>query len=159
MNTRRRVAVPIAVAVTLCASLAAGADRVDRRAAALVVVEGRVVAVGEGVAEGGLPVVVATIDTADKARRLVLAPREALDEIGLSVEVGDDVRARVFEPDALGLARVQKILNLSRGEMARLRTLRLDPLWDGTGHWQGAGGGGHHGTGGPHHGQHARGRP
>lgn len=151
--SRRFVLVLLAAVAAVVPALADDHDSEGRngRGAALRVIEGRVTRVGESVAEGGLTVVLVTVGTERETHQLLLAPRTALDEIGLSIEVGDSVRARSFEPDARGYAPVQKILNVSRGEMARLRTMRLDPLWDGAGHWYGADAGQHHGGGGPHH--------
>ena len=90
--------------------------------------------------------------------RLLVGPVPALDEVGLRLEPGDRVRARVFvggDPPW----PVHKIRNVSRGQMARLRTLTHVPLWDGAGHWvgwSGPHGGGHHG--GRHEGGMRRGR-
>jgi hypothetical protein len=67
---------------------------------------------------------------------VLLAPESALRQTGFEIEVGDRLRARIFltGDDAL---EAHKVLNLSRGMMVRLRTLRRVPLWDGNGQWQG----------------------
>jgi hypothetical protein len=67
---------------------------------------------------------------------VLLGPEQALDEIGFAVEAGDRLRVRVFRADE-GAVRAHKVLNLSRGTMVRLRTLRQVPLWNGQGAWQG----------------------
>src|SRR6185295_11068013 len=68
---------------------------------------------------------------------VLVAPAEVLADIGFSVAVGDQVRARVFLEPVSRLAYAQKLLNESRDLMVRLRTLRHEPLWDAAGKWQG----------------------
>jgi hypothetical protein len=106
--------------------------------ATVLVIEGEVTAVYERPAEGGLDVIGASVACGDGTHEILLAPRAALEEIGFGIEPGDRVRARLFSSEDDGSSRVQKILNRTRGEMVRLRTLRRDPLWDGTGHWHGS---------------------
>jgi hypothetical protein len=104
----------------------------------VLVVEGEVLAIYEQPAEGGLQVIGASVRCGDETREILLAPRAALEEIGFRIEPGDSVRVRLFSAEEDGSSRVQKILNRTRGDMVRLRTLRRDPLWDGTGHWNGS---------------------
>ena len=101
-------------------------------------VEGRVISVAERPGEGALAVVTVLLWPAEdsQGRELLLAPRPALAEIGFEVEVGDQLKARIF-PVATGPAKVHKVLNLTRRKMVRLRTLSRIPLWDGSGAWQG----------------------
>jgi hypothetical protein len=146
--TRSRILRVTALATLLVLQVAVvgAADGGDgRRGASLRVVEGRIAWIGERTAEGDLPVVAVGLAGEREFHMLLLAPRTSLEEVGVSMEVGDDVRARIFEPDDLGFSRVQKILNRSSGEMARLRTMSREPLWDGAGRWQGARAGGHDG--------------
>lgn len=89
--------------------------------------------------EGELAIVAVRLAaSADDSRswELLLAPRPALTEIGFAVEVGDQLKARIF-PTEEGPAKVHKVLNLTRRNMVRIRTLSQIPLWDGTGAWQG----------------------
>lgn len=127
-----------ALAVLLAGASLAAEGEGGRRSCSLRVIEGSVVAVGEQSAEGGISVVTADLVVDGVTHRLLLAPRTTLDEIGVTVEVGDDVRARVFEAGESADYPVRKILNITRGTMIRLRTLRLEPLWDGSGRWQGS---------------------
>jgi hypothetical protein len=88
---------------------------------------------------------------------VLLAPSGALAQSGFEVGTGDLLRARVFLSDDEAV-EAHKVMNISRGLMVRLRTLRKIPLWDGNGQWhggpsrsQGAGGQGEghrHGGGG-----------
>jgi len=125
----------------------------------VVTVEGTVRSVSVLPAEGELPVVAISIvddDATDgEAITVLLGPVQAMEEIGFAVKEGDRCRARVFRSEG-GAARAQKVLNVSRGTMVRLRTLHQIPLWNGRGSWQGgpcrsgqgSGGGGkqhHHG--------------
>lgn len=80
---------------------------------------------------------------------LLIGPPQALADLGFEVKEGDRLRARVFEPEPGQAAPVHKIRNLDRGQMVRLRSLYRDPLWDGTGRWQGPGGRGHGAGPGP----------
>ena len=107
-------------------------------ATAVLVVEGRVTSLGETAGEGGLSVVVVTVREGDRDHAAMLAPGNVLREIGFEIEPGDAVRARLLVPEDGSMPRVQKILNRTRGAMARLRTLRQLPLWDGEGRWQGS---------------------
>ena len=89
--------------------------------------------------EGELAIVTVRLSAAAEDSRgweLLLAPRAALAEIGFEVEVGDQLKARIF-PTAEGPAKVHKVLNLTRRRMVRMRTLSGIPLWDGKGVWQG----------------------
>jgi hypothetical protein len=113
--------------------------------ASLYLIEGEVTAIGTRIAEGDLPVLSIEVSKEGKPLHLLLAPGDVLEQIGFEIEVGDIVRARSFEPDSDAVAYVQKIMNVTRGEMVRLRTLRADPLWDSAGRWQGSGGGRHRG--------------
>jgi len=116
----------------------AGTSRAGEISSTVLVIEGQVTAVYEHPAEGGLAVIGASVLCGDATHEILLAPRTALEEIGFGIEPGDEVRARLFSSEDDGSSRVQKILNRTRGEMVRLRTLRRDPLWDGTGHWHGS---------------------
>ena len=149
------------VAVLLAASLVAApgfAAKSERFA--FRTVEGEIVAVGERVGEGDLPVL--SIDLApdgapDDRLTVLLGPADACEDIGLEVEAGDRVRVRVLVGDGGNLVKAQRILNLSRSVMVRLRTMHDVPLWDAGGAWQGAPGrayrrgvaGAQHGSGGP----------
>lgn len=102
-------------------------------------VEGRVISMEQKLGEGKLAIVTVQLAPPSDGSRsweLLLAPQAALADIGFEVEVGDELKARIF-PTAQGPARVHKILNLTRRKMVRLRTLSRIPLWDGTGAWQG----------------------
>ena len=102
-------------------------------------VEGQVISVAEKPGEGALNIVAVQLAAPDDDSRsweLLLAPRSALADIGLEVEVGDQLKARIF-PTAEGPAKVHKVLNLTRRKMVRIRTLSRIPLWDGSGAWQG----------------------
>ena len=81
---------------------------------------------------------------------VLLGPAETCREIGLVVEEGDRVRVRVFVAEEGEPVKAQKILNLSRSVMVRLRTMHDVPLWNSAGAWQGGPGrayrGGQHGT-------------
>lgn len=136
---------PFLVVLAFCASILPGVgihgfEEEERcRSASLRVVEGRVTDVGEMPAEGNVPAVAIRIGAGEDAVRLLLAPRTALQGAQFRVDVGDDVRARVFRNEQ-GIARVHKIQNLSRGSTVKLRTLRRHPLWDDSGAWQGSSG-------------------
>ena len=132
------------VTVLLLAALAplgAGAQSPahEARRASLTRVEG--VVIGLEVPEDPASVLIAEIETERGERlRLALAPAALLDEIGFEVAKGDRLRARIFEadPEALDSARgVQKVQNVSRGTMTRLRTLYRIPIWSNAGRWQG----------------------
>ena len=100
--------------------------------------EGKVASVGEAAGEGDLPVVTLELQTRDGDFQVLVAPAAVLADIGFSVAVGDQVRARVFLEPVSRLAYAQKLLNQSRDLMIRLRTLRHEPLWDAAGKWQGS---------------------
>jgi len=119
----------------LLGALGAHADEISLT---VRVIDGEVTTVYERPAEGGLAVIGASILCGDETREILLAPPAALDAIGFGIEPGDRIRARLFPEEEGGASRVQKILNRTRGEMVRLRTLRRDPLWDGAGHWHGS---------------------
>jgi hypothetical protein len=108
------------------------------RASALRTIEGEVVGVTESPAEGGSTVLAAEVAAGENSYRLVLAPERALAAIEFEIEIGDSVRARVFGPDENGDSRVQKIINLTRGGVARLRGVRCGPLWNDSGGWHGS---------------------
>jgi hypothetical protein len=112
----------------------------DRTGEATVLrtLEGKVAEVRETAGEGKLPVVTLTLETRDGEFQVLVAPAEALSDIGFSVGVGDQVRARVFLAPVSRVAYAQKLLNQSRDLMVRLRTLRHEPLWDAAGKWQGS---------------------
>jgi hypothetical protein len=67
----------------------------------------------------------------------MLGPRSALDEAGFDVEPGDTLRVRVFTGDDGDPLAAQRVLNLTRRTMMRLRTLHRDPLWNTSGRWEG----------------------
>jgi len=126
----------------------------------LVTVEGIVDAVETRFADQGegITSVRLRVDEPD-ARDLdiLLAPESALRETGFEIEAGDRLRARIFLSDDPEV-EAHKVMNLSRGMMVRLRTVRRVPLWDSDGQWQGGpcreqGGTGHgrqHRRGGHH---------
>ena len=102
-------------------------------------VEGRVVAVERTTGPNGLDLLEAEIEVdTEPARklRLLLAPPGICEQIGFAVDEGDLLRARVFA-EGTGVHEVQKVSNLSRGTMVRLRTMRHIPLWSASGSWYG----------------------
>lgn len=101
-------------------------------------IEGEVLSVGHHSGEGNLDLVQADLRTSDdgEAVQLLLAPQRVCNEIGFEIGPGDRVRARIFVDDSSSY-RVQKIQNLSRGMMVRLRTLHQTPLWNAVGTWEG----------------------
>lgn len=105
---------------------------------ALSTIEGDVTAIAERLGEGELTLVAIALRREEDAEpiEILLAPRGALEEIGFTVEVGDHLKVRVFA-DADAPAHAQRVLNVTRGSMVRLRTLDRTPLWSGTGTWQG----------------------
>lgn len=128
-------------AAVILASLAvasarwAAADQAEPRV--LRTLEGTVVALGESQAEGGLTVLSLRVDADDPAGEILLAPEQILLEVGFEVQVGDRIKARVFaERDSQRLL-AQRVMNLSRKQILRLRTLQREPLWDRAGTWQG----------------------
>jgi hypothetical protein len=118
----------------------AATPAVDVRAEAAVLrtLEGKVAEVGETAGEGALPVVTLKLRTRDGDFQVLVAPADVLADVGFSVVVGDQVRARVFLEPVSRLAYAQKLLNRSRDLMVRLRTLHHEPLWDAAGEWQGS---------------------
>jgi hypothetical protein len=137
---RRRTIIGLATIVMVVLGLPTvdAADRTSDRAS-LMTVEGTVFAVETVSAEGGRNVTaVRLVLDRPESREIdvLLAPGNALSQIGFEIEAGDRLRARVFltGEDAF---EAHKVLNLSRGMMVRLRTLRRVPLWDGNGQWQG----------------------
>jgi hypothetical protein len=157
MRSATIIGVAILAAVLAVPSAATTDERGTVRAS-LITVEGTVKSVTALPGEGELPVVSVSLtldgDAADEVT-VLLAPEQALTEIGFSVGRGDRCRIRIFRPDE-GPAKAHKVLNLSRGTMVRLRTLHQIPLWDGRGRWQGgpcrnqsgSGAGGHRHRGG-----------
>lgn len=148
-----------AIAVLLASLVAAPGVSAESRRFAFRTVEGEVVAVGERMGEGDLPVL--SVDLApdgapDDTLTVLLGPADACKEIGLEVEAGDRVRVRILVDDSGEPVKAQRILNLSRSVMVRLRTMHDVPLWDAGGAWQGAPGrayrrgvaGAQHGSGG-----------
>ncbi len=113
----------------------------------LVTLEGTVLELGEEPGEGRVPVLIVEIEVQDATRRrLALAPPSALRELGFEVEKGDVLRVAAFAGSTEPL-RVQKVRNVTRRTMLRLRSLSALPLWDAGGRWQGGpcrgGAGGH----------------
>lgn len=125
----------------------------------LLTVEGIVDAVETRVSEqeGEVTSVRLVVDDADgRELDILLAPENALRETGFEVVPGDRMRAKIFLSDD-SVVEAHKVMNLTRGTMVRLRTLRKIPLWDSEGRWQGGpcreqGGGGY----GRHHRQRGR---
>jgi hypothetical protein len=107
--------------------------------ASLRTLEGSITGVGSVTAEGDLQVVTVRLETADVEQgrvEILLAPKQALDDIGFAVQEGDSFRARVFVVDE-GPMKAHKVMNLTRGTIVRLRTLHEIPLWDVRGRWEG----------------------
>lgn len=124
--------------VVLSLTTVSADDRTSDRAS-LMTVEGVVFAVETVSAEGGGNITAVRLVLERPESReidVLLAPANALSQTGFEIEAGDRLRARVFltGEDAL---EAHKVMNLSRGMMIRLRTLRRVPLWDGSGRWQG----------------------
>jgi hypothetical protein len=116
---------------------------------ALKTAEGKVLAVSRIAGEGGIEVVqVSLAPDGDREHPLLvlLAPPDAMKEIGFSVETGDQLKVKYFVSEE-GTCKAHKVLNSSRGLMVRLRTLRQVPLWNNQGHWQGGQGRMRHGPG------------
>ncbi len=102
-------------------------------------IEGRVVTVDRYEGEGGVEVVLATLDVAggpDSGTQILLAPESVCDQLGFRIEEGDRLRTRVFVSTD-GPSRVQKVQNFTQGTMVRMRTLHSTPLWSAAGAWQG----------------------
>ena len=123
----------LSLAASTAAVAMAGHDNTSMR-----VVEGEVIAIGQQVGEGDLEVLQARLHSTPGSESidLLIAPTTVCDQIEFTIEPGDRVRARVFMDDTRSY-RVQKIQNLSRGTMVRLRTLHETPLWNADGSWQG----------------------
>lgn len=137
--TGRRLALTLALAA-LAPSLH-GADAGEPRVqptTSLRTVEGTVTALTELPGEGELAVVAAdlAVDKGGEPLRVLLAPRGVLEEIDFPIEVGDQVRVRIFAADDAP-AYAQRVLNTTRGSLVRLRTLRREPLWNAAGVWRG----------------------
>jgi hypothetical protein len=122
------------LAVVLVSSVPAGAERV-----ALRTVEGRVVALETVAGEGAVEVLAAKLVLAERsaATTVLLAPEDLCREIGFEIEEGDVLRVRVFVGEEDEPVKAQKAMNVSRGLMVRLRTMRAVPLWSDAGAWQG----------------------
>jgi hypothetical protein len=134
--------------VVALSTVAAGAV-----AEGLATLEGRVTARAVAPAEGGIDNVVVTLASPAGNRRILLAPAEVLAEAGFDVQVGDELRVRVFTGDDADPLLTHTVLNVTRRTMVRLRTLRGIPAWDANGAWRGGPGGPHGGPGsgpGPH---------
>lgn len=143
MLTRRlALAGALALICGVAPEAMAEADPQDGRAVSLRTVEGRVGEVEAVVGEGDLELLAVRLlpdeRGGERGRELVvlLGPTAICEEIGFEVEAGDRFRARVFVEDE-GPVRAQKALNLTRGRMARFRTLHDSPLWTGRGDWHG----------------------
>lgn len=135
-----RCLAPTLAALAWSAAGATEREPALRATASLDTFEGEVTALVEQPGESGLALVAVDLDLGDgeAPRRILLAPRATLDEIGFEVEVGDRLKVRVFaESDPP--VRAQRVLNASRSSLVRLRTLRQVPLWSSTGAWQGGG--------------------
>jgi len=106
---------------------------------ALKTVEGEVLTVDRIAGEGGIEVLKVHIaPSGDREHPVIilLAPPQAMADIGFTVEPGDTLKVKYFV-DEEGSGKAHKVLNSTRGLMVRLRTLRQVPLWNNQGHWQG----------------------
>jgi hypothetical protein len=130
----------------LLAAAPAGARSGGEHCESLTVLEGRVISLGEATGEGDLPLVTVRLEGSE--REMLLAPAALLEELEFPVEEGDLLRLRVLGSEEPGLAKVHRVLNLTRSRMLRLRTMQQAPLWDGAGRWQGSPGGHRDGHGG-----------
>ncbi len=135
----------------LLLGLAVSAEGSDGPAprSSLKTVEGEVLTVSRIAGEGGIEVVqVSLAPKGDKDHpvTILLAPPQAMDDIGFSVEPGDQLKVKYFVGDE-GPGKAHKVLNTSRGLMVRLRSLHQIPLWNNQGHWQGGQGRTRHGQG------------
>lgn len=132
----RRILLSGAVCLAVLASGVSGAAE----STALRMVEGEVLEIGESQAEGGMTVLTVKIRDEQGQRPsdllIALGPEESLQTVGFELEPGDRLRARVF-PAESGPALAQKVMNLSRRTMLRLRSLHAVPLWSGGGGWEG----------------------
>jgi hypothetical protein len=135
------------------------AGRSDRASLATVEgIAGSVHAVPDGTGVATTAVRLRLDDPPGTELTVLLAPSGALSESGFEIETGDRIRVRVFLSDD-DAVEAHKVMNISRGIMVRLRTLRRVPLWDGDGQWHGGpsrsrggtgqGGGHQHRGGGP----------
>ena len=109
---------------------------VDR--SSLKTVAGVVTAMEQVPGEGGIEILHVTLGEIDGTGTLsiLLAPAEALESIGFQIREGDRLKLKCFSDDP-GPARAHKVMNVSRGTMIRVRTLRQIPLWDNQGRWRG----------------------
>jgi hypothetical protein len=100
--------------------------------------EGEVLSVDYHPGKGNLDLVQAQLRATDSNEtvQILLAPQEVCEQIGLQIAPGDQIRTRIFVEDTASY-RVQKIQNISRGTMVRLRTLHETPLWNSAGRWLG----------------------
>lgn len=149
MRLPRNAVVSLAAAVTLMLGLAAARAEEESGRALLRTVEGVVGAVETVAGDGGEAITrVRLLVDGPEPHRLdvLLAPESALRETGFEVAPGDRLRARIFLSGG-DTVEAHKVLNLSRGMMLRLRTLRRVPLWDSDGRWQGGPGRDHRGPG------------
>lgn len=105
----------------------------------MVDLKGEVLVVATCPQEDGPPLLCVTLDP-DKDRyeqvQVLLAPPSTMEEIGFEVAAGDRLQVRIFERQN-GTAEAQRVRNLSRGSMVRIRTLYQVPLWTATGTWRG----------------------
>jgi hypothetical protein len=137
-NRRPRSGLAVLLSAVMALTAVHGREETARRAS-LATIEGIVSAVETVSGEGGGAVTAARISVEKPEPRemsILLAPEDALRQIGFEIEAGDRVRARIFL-SAEDPAPVHKVLNLSRGMMVRLRTLMRIPVWDSKGQWQG----------------------
>lgn len=102
--------------------------------------EGKVLKVARGVAEAGVEVVQVVLKAKSGEFQLALGPPAVLEALGFSVQEGDRLRVRAFEGAPGAVLLVQKVMNLEKGSILRLRTMNKDPLWDAAGSWQGGAG-------------------
>lgn len=145
---------PLGHAVALAVLFAAPGAGEQTQRFSFATLEGQIVEVSEQKGEGELQLLTVDLVTDEpqaKKVTVLLGPVEICREIGLVVEDGDRVRVRVFVTEEGGDAvKAQKILNLSRRVMVRLRTTHDVPLWNSAGAWHGGPGrpfhGGQHGT-------------
>lgn len=114
-------------------------EKAPSRRVSLATVEGVIEAVETVPGEGGgkaLAVSLRTEEPEPRELKILLAPETALEEIGFTVEEGDRLRARIFlsgeDP-----APAQRVMNVTRGTIVRLRTLSRIPVWNSAGQWQG----------------------
>ena len=136
-NRSSLIAVVAMLPIVVGFSAVPAEEQADR--SSLVTVEGIVDAVETRFTDGGgaITSVRLRVDEPDpRELDVLLAPENALRETGFEIEPGDRVRARIFLSGDQEV-EAHKVMNLSRGMMVRLRTLRMVPLWDGEGRWQG----------------------